>query len=423
VLKNHSHNTTLERTPVTAPDVHWPAHYSVVLLLVAGIFISYIDRTNISVGAIAMQAQLGWSQTQKGLVLSSFFIGYMALMLVSGALANRYGGKMVLFVAVIWWSIFTALTPPAAAISLSTLIAARIALGAGEAAVIPASINMIGRWVPPLQRSRAVALLMGAAPLSTAVALPLTGWLVHLYGWPVPFYAFGLLGILWAIVWLVRVNNGYDIQPQTTVTKLPIPWRRLLRLPCVWAIVVANFCFTWSFYVLLSWLPSYLKTTFGVSLMDAGFLSAAPWLACFVTANVAGYLADRLLRARWNATTVRKLMTISGLGIGGVLLTQLPGASSATVAIVYTCCAVGMLAFVFGGYAPNGFDIAPRYADVIWGLSNTVATLPGIFGVYLTGWLVDRTGSFAMPFYVAAGISFFGAVTFLMFASGDRQID
>src|SRR3954464_4509260 len=120
----------------------WQAWHAVVALCGAAVLISYIDRTNISVAAIPMQAQFGWSETTKGWVLSSFFVGYLAFMAVSGALANRYGGKVVLGAAVLWWSVFTMLTPPAALVSFSTLIAARIALGLGEAAVFPASVNM-----------------------------------------------------------------------------------------------------------------------------------------------------------------------------------------------------------------------------------------------------------------------------------------
>ncbi|MBL8959125.1 MAG: MFS transporter, partial [Gemmatimonadetes bacterium] len=120
----------------------------VVLLCFAAVLISYLDRTNISIAAIAMQEQLGWDEATKGLVLSSFFIGYLLLQVVAGSLANRWGGRIVLGVAVLWWSLFTALTPPAAMASFAMLIAARIALGLGEAAVFPGSINMIGRWVP-----------------------------------------------------------------------------------------------------------------------------------------------------------------------------------------------------------------------------------------------------------------------------------
>ncbi|MEA3179504.1 MAG: transporter, family, solute carrier family 17, partial [Gammaproteobacteria bacterium] len=370
----------------------WPAYYTVVLLLIAAVFISYIDRTNISVGAIAMKAQLGWTETQKGLVLSSFYIGYMLLMLVTGALANRFGGKIVLGIAVIWWSFFTVFTPPAAMTSLLALVGARIALGAGEAAVFPAAMTMIGRWVPTAQRSRAVALIVSTASLSTVFALPMTGWLVHVYGWPVPFYAFGALGLIWAVAWFSKVQSGYGIEPpgnsSLANSRMAIPWRLILSTPAVWAIVITNLCFNWSYYVLGAWLPSYMKTTFGVSIVNAGLLSAAPWLASFLMGNVAGYIADGLLKAGRSATVVRKVMQTSGLVLGGLCLLALPAAGSVTGAVVLMCCAAGLLALCFAGYAPNSFDIAPRYADVIWALSNTIGTLPGIFGVFVTGWLV-----------------------------------
>jgi len=408
---------------VTHHRARWPAYYTVVLLLCAAAFISYIDRTNISVGAIAMKAQFGWTETQKGLVLSSFFIGYIVLMLASGALANRYGGKLVLGVAVLWWSLFTALTPPAALLSLSALVGARIALGLGEAAVFPASINMVGRWVPPLYRSRAVALITSTIYLGTVFSLPVTGWLVHRFGWPVPFYAFGALGILWAVMWFARVHGGYGVEPPVSTAHPAIPWGQLARSSAVWAIVVAHFCHNWTLYVLLAWLPSYFKATFHVSIANAGLLSAAPWLTSFLTANIAGHWADHLLRSGRSATFVRKLMQTIALGGAAVFLLQLPGAASVTTGVVLMCCATGTLAFAMAGFTSNPFDVAPRFADVIWGISNTFATLPGIVGVLVTGWLVDRTGSYSAPFYLMAGVALLGAFIYLAFASGERQID
>ncbi len=408
---------------VIARVARLPAYYMVMPLLAAAVFISYIDRSNISVGAIAMQVQFGWSETQKGLVLSAFFVGYLLMMVASSALANRYGGKIVLGVAVVWWSLFTILTPAAAFTSLPVLVIARIALGLGEAAVFPASINMIGRWVPPLLRSRAVALFTSSIYLGTMVALPATGRLVKSYGWPTPFYVFGAAGLVWAAAWFAAVSDGYGVDPPVSKVTEFIPWRRLLRLPAIWAIVVGHFCSNWTLYVLLAWLPSYFNRTFGVTLIDAGLLSAAPWLAAFVTANVAGHRADRLLRAGRSAGFVRKLMQTIALGLGGIFFLLLPGATSLTAALVLMCCASGSCACSSAGFAPNCFDVAPRQADVIWGISNSFATLPGIIGVYATGWLVDRTGSFGAPFFLTAGISLFGAVVFLVFASGERKID
>ena len=202
-----------------------------------------------------------------------------------------------------------------------------------------------------------------------------------------------------------------------------IPWARLLRLPAVSAIIVAHFCHNWSLYLLLAWLPSYFKSTFGVSIVNAGVLSAAPWLSGFVACNLAGFLADQLLRRGRSATFVRKLMMTIGFGGVAVATMQLPAAASVASGVLLTCCAAGALSVSNAGFATNCFDIAPRHSGVIWGISNTSATLPGIFGVYVTGWLVDRTGSYAIPFFVTGALALFGLVYYLIFGSGERRID
>ena len=249
-------------------------------------------------------------------------------MAASGALANRYGGKIVLGGAVLWWSIFTALTPPAALVSFSTLIAARIALGIGEAAVFPASVNMIGRWVPAANRSRAVALFTSALSVGTMISLPVTGWLVRDHGWPMPFYAFGALGLIWAVVWFTTVSSGRspDVEPPTA--DRVIPWGRLLRSRAVWAIIINHFCSNWALYVLLAWLPSYFKTTFNVSLANAGLLSAAPWAAYFAMGNIGGWFADAMIAGGRSVTFVRKTMQIASLVGSGAFLLLVQTASS-----------------------------------------------------------------------------------------------
>lgn len=272
---------------MTEPRHRGQSWHAVVLLCCAAVFIWYIDRTDISVAAIPMKEQCKWTETTKGFVLSSFFIGYILLQVVSGSLANKYGGKIVLGVAVLLWSLFTMLTPPAAMLSLSTRIGARIALGLGEAAVFPASINMIGRRVPVANRSRAVAMFSSGLSLGTMVSLPLTGWLVRAHNWPMPFFVFGVIGLVWVAVWFMAIGSGggVDAEPEHDEQR-SIPWRRIASTPAVWAIIVTHFCHNWSLYVLLAWLPSYFKATFGVTLANAGLLSAAPWLTGFVMSNV-----------------------------------------------------------------------------------------------------------------------------------------
>ncbi len=394
-----------------------------MLLCGAAVFISYIDRTNISVAAIPMQAEYGWSETTKGYVLSSFFVGYLALMAVSGALANRYGGRIVLGVAVLWWSLFTALTPPAAALGFGALIAARIALGLGEAAVFPASINMVGRWVPAESRSRAVALFSSGLSIGTMVSLPATGWLVNDFGWPTPFYAFGAVGLVWAWFWFTKVKEGRGVPEPESAGPRTIPWGKLLSTPAVWAVVTAHFCSNWTLYVLLAWLPTYFKTTFGVTLANAGLLSAAPWLFYFLVANAGGWWADRLIRGGRSRTFVRKLMQCSALLGSAAFLLLLQQAESASVAMLLMCGAAGTISLCLSGFGANPFDIAPRYADVVWGISNTGGTIPGIVGVAITGWLIDKTGSFNAPFLLTAGVGLAGALVYFTIGSGEKKID
>ncbi|HVZ47173.1 MAG TPA: MFS transporter [Gemmatimonadaceae bacterium] len=426
---------------MTAPTARWSHWYTVVVLCAAAVLISYIDRTNISVASIAMQQEFGWNETTKGYVLSAFFVGYMVLMAASGALANRFGGRIVLGAAVLWWSAFTMLTPPAAYLSLPVLIATRIALGLGEAAVFPASINMVGRWVPPASRTKAVAFFTSGLSIGTVVSLPVTGWLVRAFGWPVPFYVFGALGIVWAAYWFAKVRPGRAFDgtgaaiepagaaiasggtPARAAARRAIPWRALLTTPAVWAIVVAHFCSNWSLYVLLAWLPTYFSRTFGVSLANAGLLSAAPWLAYFVMGNVGGAWADRMMKAGRSATFVRKFMQITALvgASGFLLLLPLAGSAAMGMAIMFGAC--GTLALCLAGFAANPFDVAPRHADVVWGIANTAGTLPGIVGVAVTGWLVDRTGNFNAPLLLTALVGGVGIVVYAAMGSGERKVD
>ena len=415
----------------------WQRRYNVVGLCVCAVFICYIDRVNISVAAIAMQEDLGWSNKVKGLVLSSFFIGYMLMMVPCGWISNRLGGKVILGIAVLWWSLFTILTPSAALLSLPILLATRILMGMGEAAMFPASYTMYGRWVPVTERSRAVALLLSGIPLGTLFALVATGWLVTQYGWASVFYIFGAAGVVWSLVWFFVVHEDPEKDPKISAQEKtllppaesaekksePIPWRKLLSAAPIWALIINHFCSNWGFYVLLAWLPSYFRSELGLSITNAGFFSAAPWLTMFVCGNIAGWYADRRIKAGADITFIRKTFQITGLLGSAAFLLLARDVTSANVAMGLMCGALGFLALTWSGFVPNHLDIAPRYADILMGITNTAGTVPGIIGVFITGWLVDSTGSFTAPFALAAAINIFGAIVWFAFGTGRRVID
>lgn len=405
--------------------------FTVVFMCFVAAFICYIDRVNISVAVLAMQEDLGWTEFQKGLVFSSFYIGYTLFQIPMGWLTNSYGGKLIMGIALIWWSICTILTPLAAITSLSVLIVVRIAMGAGETGAFPASYNLFSRWIPSNERSRAVAFMVSGIPLGTLFALVSTGWIVERFGWSSVFYVFGVIGILFYFIWRKVIYNSYSLHPSITpkekkliddninhdVKKQSIPWAILLKKKAVWALIINHFCSNWGFYILLSWLPSYFKSVQGMSLSSAGIASAAPWLTMFIFSNLIAQIVDKLIRRGVPILTLRKGVQTIGLLGSATFLWLVREASDPTEALILICVAMAFLAFTWSGFLPNHLDIAPKYADVLLSITNTAGTLPGIFGVLITGWLIDISGgSYDVVFLLAGVVNIFGCMVWLLFA-------
>jgi ACS family sodium-dependent inorganic phosphate cotransporter len=408
----------------------WPRRQVLVALTFLGCVIAYTDRVNISVAAVAMKEHFGWTQTEKGLVLSSFFFGYMLCMFIAGVIATRFGGKRVAGGAVIIWSLFTLLTPLAANLSIAALAAARMGMGMGEAGLFPATYELFGRWISPMERARAVSRFVSGIPLGTLVGLTASGWLVGRYGWPMPFYVFGFAGILWTILWFWQVRNDprSDLRVGAEERRLlesfrtagdpakeRVPWRRLLLAAPVVAIAVGQFAVGWTLYVLLSWLPSYFRDVQGLSIANAGLFSAGPWLVMAVAMNIGASVSDRMIRAGTSVTTTRKIMQCGGLVLSGLFLLATPAAHTPSLALILMIGAVAALGFTWSGFAAGILDVAPRHSGLLVGFTNTIAQIPGFVGVAVTGWLVDVTGTYTAAFILAAAISLTGATVFGLF--------
>ena len=413
----------------------WQRRHTVVLLCFLSTFICYIDRVNISVAIIPMAKQFGWSDMERGLVLSSFFAGYMITQVLGGWLAQKWGGKVVLGFGVVWWSAFTILTPLSAMTSFPVLIATRIAMGLGEGVAFPSVYHMLGRWVPAKERSRAASFNLTAIPLGTLTAIIVTPWLAVEYGWPSVFYVFGVVGIVWFVFWRVLVADTPALdtrmgeseralfqQEEEQGGKEAIPWREILTQKPVWAIIIAHFSNNWGLYVLLSWLPSYFSSQLGIGLRSVWIYVAPPWIAAFIMGNIVGVLADRLIDKGWTVTRVRRFMQFIGSAGPALALIALASVKDADTAVILLTISMALSSFSFAGFATNHLDIAPRHAGVIFGISNTAGTLPGIIGVALTGLMVQTTGSYASAFYLTAGMYAMGLVVWQLFSTGERVL-
>ena len=416
---------------------YWPRRYTTIGLCFAATFICYIDRVNISVAIIPMAEDFGWDQTTRGFVLSSFFIGYMATQVLGGWLSDRYGGKIVLGSAVLLWSVFTLLTPPAAMFGLTMLIVARIGMGIGEGVTFPSIYTMFSRWVPSTERTRAIGFNFSGIPLGTVAAMLITPIIVAKLGWEWSFYIFGFLGFIWYAFWQLSAADSPETHPnisteevahiQADLGKPPepvdIPWRALLTKAPIWAIIINHFCVNWGNYVILSWLPTYVVMALHVDMASVGIYTVIPYLASFLCLNLGGWVADQLMKTQLSTTAVRKIMQTIGCAGPAIFLVLISTVSSAEGAIALMSCVMALAAFAMGGFAVNHLDVAPRYAGVLMGLSNTAGTLPGIVGVIATGLILDITGSWAIVFGTAAAVYLFGLAVWLLFATGEQIIE
>ena len=187
--------------------------------------------------------------------------------------------------------------------------------------------------------------------------------------------------------------------------------------------MAAHFAGTWNMYVLLSWLPSYFRDVQGLSLASSGLYSALPWVAMAVGTNGAARMSDRLIARGVAVTTVRKRMQCTGLGMVAALMLLLQAAHSPGSALVLLCLATTAGGIGVSGFTAGVLDVAPRHSGIVYAFSNIFATLPGIVGVAVTGWLVDVTGTYTAAFALAAAISFVGALGFLLLFDAARTVD
>ena len=437
---DHRNPMTTEIHQTPKPQTGWRQRYTMISLATLAVFVCYIDRVNISVAIIPMAEDLEWDKTTQGWVMSSFFIGYLVTMVFGGWLADRFGGKKVLAAGVLLWSLFTMITPPAASVGLLVLLIVRIAMGMGEAVTFPSIYSLVGRWMPTEERSRSIGLINSGIPMGTMFALLVTPIIVGQFGWQWAFYSFGIAGFLWWLAWQPLVASGPEEHPSVSELERaeiaaglppedpnapPAPSiRELLTKKPVWAIIVAHFCNNWSLYVLLSWLPTFVSEGLGVPYASVGYVSMLPHLSSLVALNLAGYIADQMIKNGMNITKVRKTMqTIGFLGIA-TALAVVGEVDSVWLAIGIMCIGNAVGACVTGGFASNHMDLAPRHAGKLMGLTNTAGTIPGIIGVTVTGMILQATNNdWALVFQVGAGVTIFGLVFYLLFASGEKIYD
>lgn len=412
----------------------------ILTLLLAISVVTYIDRVNISVTARQMMPALGLTDLQMGEVFSAFVLGYALCQIPGGWLGDRWGPRKVLTLAVIWWSLFTALTAVAATLPtagllgvLGSLMLVRFLIGAGEAAALPNFNRAIANWLPPSERGLGIGITIGGLGLGSALTPPLTAWLMVNLGWQAPFYAASLLGLLIAGIWYwystdrpaqhPSVNNaeaalieGPRTTDQPSLTQA-VPWRLFARTPTVWWLVLSYGCLGYVAYIYLSWFYLYLVNVRGFGLLRGALFAASPFVAVTVFCPLGGWATDRLV-ARLGINRGRAYIGACGMLLAGLSILLGAFAESPFLALGLLSLGAGWLYFTVGAYWSSTVDLSKPHAGTLSGIMNTGANIGGTLSPTVTPWLADQIG-WAAALGVAAAIALLGGLLWLGIKPGD----
>lgn len=465
-LLRRGHEDKLQRAPVCCSS-----RYSLAVLSSFGFFVVYSLRVNLSVAMVDMlntthqtstnhsgsvcpahsspappahkhkASVYDWDVNTQGWILGSFFYGYIVTQIPGGFLAGRLGPKWLMGFGILGTAVFTLLTPVAADLGASYLIAVRVLEGIGEGVTFPAMYTMWAAWAPPLERSRLLTISYIGAQLGTVISLPLSGQICFYLDWTYVFYVFGAIGLVWFVLWALLVFDSPNTHPriserertyittslknELSTSSRNIPWRAIVTSTPLLAIVVAHFSYNWTFYTLLTLLPTYMNDILGFSIQQNGMLSALPYLGCAISAVLSGQIADYLRETcAYPTVIVRKSFSLIGM-IGPAVFLVAAGYTGCNYILAVTFLTVSSS---LGGVSASGFninhlDIAPSYAGILLGITNTFATIPGMVGPVIASALTKNKTleEWQTVFYIAAAINTFGALFYALLGRGTVQ--
>ncbi|MEW9672146.1 MFS transporter [Ammoniphilus sp. 3BR4] len=403
--------------------------------------INFMDRVVVSIATGPIMKEFGFTNTQWGIILSAFFWGLVPFSLIAGVGADKFGPKKIWVWGVTLWSVCTMGT--AWAWNFISLVVARVLFGVGEGPTLSNGIRIMTNWMSPKEYGSATGVAFGGIYLGPAFGAPIIVWMISEYGWRMPFYVMGLLGLIWVLGWYKWFtdrpeNNKYvskeekewilkeqeGIASSSTGEQQSI--KQLLMIPKgVRGTIIANwwsaFCFGYALYFLMTWLPGYLNMQRGFDMKSMGFALMFPWIGAALGLVFGGRFSDFLLKRTGSKRIARAYLTAGSFLVVAVTLFYAVKVDSALYAIILLTAAAMVNAVTGALVAPVVVDTMPEQAGSQGGLLQLFQTFPGIFAPILTGYIVDSTQSFNYAFYFAAFLVLTATITSFVFIRPPQQ--
>ncbi len=411
--------------------------YLILLLLCAMYFIAYVDRVNVAVAGPLIRKTFGLSPTELGLVFSAFAYPYACMQVFGGWLSDRFGPRRVLAALSVLWALGTILT--GLSFGLYGLIGVRVVVGLGEGGAFPAATRALAHWLPIRERGLAQGVTHSSARLGGAVTPPMVLAVAAAYGWRGSFIVLGVASLGWTLAWLLIfkdrpeehawlkrtelaeiggpvVNRGRssieceraDDEPPVEGQGRRTPWRRIVRE--MWLVTLVDFCYGWTLWVFLTWLPSYLAEARGFDLKRMALMTMLPLLAGVVGDTLGGVVSDGLYRRTGDLGFARRSVLV--VGLLGALVFMIPAVviESPTAAVCDLALAFFFLELTNAVLWTLPLDIAGEFAGTAGGVMNTGFGVAGMISPVVFGFVIQRTGSYRPPFFISAALLLLGAV-------------
>ncbi|XP_018415350.1 PREDICTED: solute carrier family 17 member 9 [Nanorana parkeri] len=420
-----------DRTKKPSGDQHWSECEARVWMftLLAGTCFLYCARSSLPICAVSMSEQFGWNKKQTGLALSSFFWGYCLTQIAGGHLSDKVGGERVLLVSALLWGLITIATPLAAhatTASLHLVSFLRFLMGLLQGVHFPALSSVFAKRVRDKERGFFCSFVGCGSQCGTLLIGGAGSLLQDWYGWEYVFYFAGFLALAWTYclgTYILKEKNKFlfsDLSRSfTTSAKTNIPWRHLLKKAPVWAVIVGQVSVASSAFTLFSWVPIFFKNRFPES--KGLVFNVVPWLIAIPAALMSGRLTDHLIKTGYKPIFVRKLMEVIGMGMSSIFIFLLGQSGSFSQAMVFISVAVALQTFNHSGLTINIQDLAPSCSGFLFGVANTGGSVFGILWVYLSGYLLDVTGSWDSMFHLLVAVNVLGLLFYLEFAKTERM--
>ena len=396
------------------------ARSNVLLLLCLMYFLTYIDRVNVSTASSAFAKELGFNNTQLGLVFSVFAYPYLVFQVVGGWFADRFGPRRTLALCGLVWAGATVMTGLAS--GMASMLIARLLLGLGEGATFPVATRAMSDWLPGGKAGYAQGITHASARLGNAITPPLIVALIVTISWRGSFIVVGLASFAWAAVWFwyyrddprehagVSPADAEQMPPRRVAARAAIPWMRLTRRMA--PVIFTYFCYGWTLWTFLSWVPQFMLHAYHLNLKNSALFASIVFFGGVLGDALGGILSDRILRTTGSLVRARRDLVIGGFALSLLCSIPILFIHDATAAALALGGAFFFAEATIGPMWATPMDIAPDLAGTASGLMNCGSALAALLSPLLFGWIIDATGNWQLPFIgtmVLMGVGIVGA--------------